>query len=181
MHSCFALSGSGEPLGLLHQHTWSREQRSGKRGERRKKATGEKESQRWLDGVGAAEVGLDESKVLVHVGDREADIFDLFVQPRRVHSQLLIRADHNRKVQHELGYLIPAIEQAPILGQKTIEVHRNPQRPARQAHLTVRAMQVTLEVPRHHKQSSQCQPVSLNVRRGRSETLRSAILFNPRS
>lgn len=146
VHSCFAVSGSGEPLGLLHQHTWNREQRSGKRGERRKKATGEKESQRWLDGIVAAEVGLNESKVLVHVGDREADIFDLFVQPRRVHSQLLIRADHNRKVQHELGYLIPAIEQAPILGRKTIEVHRNPQRPARQAHLTVRAMQVTIEV-----------------------------------
>ena len=39
VHSCFAVSGSGEPLGLLHQHTWSRSERSGKRVERRKKAT----------------------------------------------------------------------------------------------------------------------------------------------
>jgi hypothetical protein len=163
VHSGFAVSGSGEPLGLLHQHTWSRAERTGKRNQRRKKATSEKESGRWLDGIIAAEVGVDESVVLVHVGDREADIFDLFVQPRRDNSHLLIRAAHNRKVQHELGYLIPTIEQAPILGQKTIEVQRNPERPARVAKLTVRGMQVTIEVPRHHKQPSGCQPVSLNV------------------
>jgi hypothetical protein len=163
VHSCFAVSGKGEPLGVLHQHTWSREQRSGKRGERRKKATSQKESQRWLDGVVAGEVGIDEAVVLVHVGDREADLFDLFVQPRRVNSQLLIRAEHNRKVQHELGYLLPMIEQAPVLGQKTIAVQRNPERPARQAHVTVRGMQATIAVPRHHTQPNQCQPVSLNV------------------
>jgi hypothetical protein len=39
VHSGFAVSGSGEPLGLLHQHTWSRAERTGKRDQRRKKAT----------------------------------------------------------------------------------------------------------------------------------------------
>ncbi|UBF30708.1 hypothetical protein K9N68_38590 (plasmid) [Kovacikia minuta CCNUW1] len=92
VHSCFAVSGSGAPLGLLHQHTWTRAERTGKRGDRRKKATREKESQRWLDTLTAAEQGLDESVCIVHVGDREADIYDLFVQPRRSNSQLLIRA-----------------------------------------------------------------------------------------
>lgn len=163
VHSCFAVSGSGAPLGLLHQHTWTRAERTGKRGERRKKATSEKESQRWLDTLTAAEQGIDETVCLVHVGDREADIYDLFVQPRRSNSQLLIRAEHNRKVQHELDYLIPALEQAPVLGQQTIELERNPERPARSATLTVRGLQVTIEVPRHHKQPKQCQPVTLNV------------------
>jgi Transposase Tn5 dimerisation domain len=108
-------------------------------------------------------VGIERSVCLVHVGDREADIYDLFVQPRANHSHLLIRAEHNRKVQHELGYLMPAIEQAPVLGEHTIEIERNPQRAARHATLTVRAMQVTIEVPRHHKAPKQCQPVTLNV------------------
>ncbi|NJK29664.1 MAG: hypothetical protein HC851_00985 [Acaryochloris sp. RU_4_1] len=31
VHSCFGVSGLGEPLGLLHQHTWSRSERAGKR------------------------------------------------------------------------------------------------------------------------------------------------------
>ena len=163
VHSCFAVSGSGAPLGLLHQHTWTRAERAGKRGEQRKKATSEKESQRWLDTLTAAEQGIDETVCLVHVGDREADIYDLFVQPRCANSALLIRAEYNRKVQHELGYLIPAIEQAPVLGQQTIELERNPERPARSATLTVRGLQVTIEVPRHHKQPKQCQPVTLNV------------------
>lgn len=163
VHSCFAVSGDGEPLGLLHQHTWTRAERSGKRGERRKKATCDKESGRWLETLTAAEQGIDESVCLVHLGDREADIYDLMVQPRRSNSQLLIRAEHNRKVQHELDYLIPAIEQAPVLGEQTIEIERNPERPARQATLTVRGMQVSIEMPRHHKGSKPCQSVSLNV------------------
>lgn len=162
VHSCLAVSGEGEPLGLLHQYTWNRQQRAGKRGQRRKKATSEKESQRWLDTLKAAESGIDPSVCLVHVGDREADIYDLFVQPRALGSQLLIRVEYNRKVQHELNYLIPTLEQAEVVGQQTIELERNPERPARQATLTVRGMQVTLEVPRHHKQPKQCQPVSLN-------------------
>ncbi len=84
VHSCFAVSGGGEPLGLLHQHTWSRAERQGKRGERRKKAICDKESQRWLDMLVAAEGGVDQSVCIAHVGDREADIFDLFMQPRRI-------------------------------------------------------------------------------------------------
>jgi hypothetical protein len=162
VHSSFAVSGNGEPLGLLHQYTWNREERTGKRGERRKRATHQKESQRWLDGVSAAEVGVAESVKLVHVGDREADMFDLFVLPRRDNSELLIRAAHNRKVEHELGYLIPTIEQAPVLGQCSITLQRNPKRPERCAQLSVRGMQVTIELPRHHK-SAQAQQVSLNL------------------
>jgi hypothetical protein len=76
LHSCFAVSGTGEPLGLLHQYTWNRSERTGQREQRRKKPTSEKESQRWLDTSTAAEVGIAESVCLVNVGDREADIYD---------------------------------------------------------------------------------------------------------
>jgi hypothetical protein len=163
VHSCLAVSGDGEPLGLLHQHTWTRRERTGKRGSRSQKPTCDKESQRWLDTLTAAEQGVDESVCLVHVGDREADLYDLFVQPRCRNSQLLIRAEHNRRVQHELGYLIPTIEQTPVLDKQTIEIERNPERPARSATLTIRAMQVTIEVPRQHKSAQPCYPVDLGV------------------
>ena len=99
----------------------------------------DQESQRWLDTLSAAEQEIDDSVYVVHVGNREADIYDLFVQPRRSNSQLLIRAEDNRKVQHELNYLIPTIEQAPVLGEQTIAV------------------------PRHHKQPKSCESVTLNV------------------
>jgi Transposase Tn5 dimerisation domain len=163
VHSCLAVSAQGEPLGILHQQTWSRTQRRGQRENRRKKTTMHKESQRWLDTVDAAELGMNDAVTLVHVGDREADIFDLFIHPRRANSQLLIRVEHNRKVQHEFTYLVPTLAQAPVLGETTIEIQRNPTYPARQAQVRVRGMALTLAVPRHHKSPSQCQPVRLNV------------------
>ncbi len=48
VHSCFAVSGLGEPLGLLHQYVWSRPERAGKKGQRRKTPIAQKESYRWL-------------------------------------------------------------------------------------------------------------------------------------
>ena len=149
VHSCLAMSGAGEPLGLLHQYTWSRQERAGKRAQRRQKPTRQKESQRWLDTLSAAERDIDESVCLVHIGDREADIYDLFVQPRRAQSQLLIRAAHNRKVAGELGYLIPTLEPAGVLGHLSLEIPRNPKRAARQVTLSIRAMAVTIAVPRN--------------------------------
>jgi hypothetical protein len=163
VHSCFAVSGEGEPLGVLEQYTWSRQQRTGKSKDRRKKQTHEKESQRWLDTLTAAEQGVDESVCLVHVGDREADIYDLFIQPRNANSELLIRATHNRKLANELGYLIPTIEQGPMVGQSTLEIRRNPQRAARKATLSLRAMEVSIDVPRHHLKRGESQPVIINI------------------
>lgn len=163
VHSCFAVSGTGAPLGVLHQYCWSRKQASGKRLQRRKTPIAKKESYRWLQGVKAAEEGLAETQHCVHVGDREADIFELFAQPRSDRSDLLIRATHNRKVQHELGYLIPAIEQARVLGHLTIALQRNPKRPPRTAHLELRAMPVILEVPRNHPKPHNLESVTLNA------------------
>jgi hypothetical protein len=145
VHSCIGVSGDGEPLGLLAQHNWIRTEQKGKRGQRRKKETIDKESQRWLDTLTAAEVVVNPQVKLIHVGDREADIFDLLEMPRQANSELLIRAEHNRKVQHELDYLIPTIEQADLMGQMNIEISRNPERPARKACLALRAMAVTIE------------------------------------
>jgi len=135
VHSCLAVSGEGEPLGILHQQTWVRTERKGKKDKRRQKATKEKESQRWLDTLKESEKGVDKSVCVLHIGDREADIYDLFVQPRQDNSELLIRAEHNRKVQHELGYLIPTLEQAPIIAEKTIEIGRKPKKSGQASHL----------------------------------------------
>ncbi len=95
VHSCIAVSSTGEPLGLLHQQSWTRKDRSGKKKERKKKPIQEKESYRWLKTVKGAEEGLAEKVKLIHVADREADIFELFAQKRCGNSELLIRATYN--------------------------------------------------------------------------------------
>jgi hypothetical protein len=162
VHSCLAVSGAGEPLGLLHQHSWVREQRAGKKAQRKHLPIEQKESYRWLTTLTAAEQGMPASVPLVHIGDREADIFELFAQPRAPQSELLIRAEYNRKAKHDWGYLLPAIEQAPVLGQTTLRLERNPKRPSRDAQLTVKGMQVTLEVP-YRKDARKLEPVAINA------------------
>ena len=149
VHSCLAVSGDGSPLGLLHQQCWAREQQKGKAKAKRQKPIEQKESYRWLQTLQAAEVGLASLERVIHVGDREADIFELFATPRRASSELLLRVGHNRKVRHELGYLVPTLEQAPLRGTTAIDINRNPKQPARTAQLQVRAMEVTIEVPRY--------------------------------
>ena len=163
VHSCFGVSGEGNPLGLLHQQCWGREQQKGKAKERRKKPIEQKESYRWLQTLRAAGVGLESLERVIHVGDREADIFELFATPRQANSELLLRVGHNRKVRHELGYLVPTLEQAPVMGTTAIEINRNPSQAARSASLQVRAMEVTIEVPRNHPQPKMLTPVTLNM------------------
>jgi hypothetical protein len=162
VHSCLATSSQGQPLGLLHQQCWHRTQRCGQTAQRKKKPIEEKESYRWLQTVIAAEAGLSDELKVVHVGDREADMFELFIHPRREKSDLLIRATRNRCVTQELGLLMPTLEQAPVAGEVELLLERNPSRPARQACLRVRALRVTIKPPSDHPQRRSLAPVSLN-------------------
>jgi hypothetical protein len=170
VHNCFAVSDSGEPLGVLHQHTWVREapplpkkERSAQQ-RRRNQPIEEKESYRWLTTLSAAEAQVAERVHLVQVADREADIFELFAHPRALNSDLLIRVKTNRRIQQEWGKLFTALAQAPVMGELTVEVRRTPDRPARLAQVQLRALQVTLEVPEHlARQRPELQPITLNA------------------
>ena len=170
VHNCFAVSGEGEPLGLLHQHTWVREAPPVKKKDRsaqarnRDKPIEAKESYRWLTTLSAAEAKVSESVQLVQVADREADIFELFAQPRQANSELLIRVKTNRSLKQTWGKLFTAMAEAPVLGELQVEVQRTPQREARIAQVQLRGLQVTLAVPEHlARQKPSLQPIELNA------------------
>ena len=71
---------------------------------------------------------------MVMVADKEADIYDLFMLPRRPNSEFLIRANHDRTVKkptdedQQLERLQQAIRQIPPCGQLTLELRRHPER-----------------------------------------------------
>ncbi|NEO88698.1 MAG: IS4 family transposase [Spirulina sp. SIO3F2] len=171
VHNCFAVSGEGAPLGLLHQQCWvrpdpPRKKKSGpkkKSQKKKKKPIESKESYRWLSTLSAVEEKIAQKVQLVQVADREADIFELFAQPRQANSELLIRAKANRNVDHELGKLFATLKQAPVLGEFSVRIERTPKRPARNARVQVRAIQVTLEVPHNLAKLTHLSPVTLNA------------------
>jgi len=100
VHSVFCSTENGVPLGVLHQQIWCRKLANlGKKQQRHKTPIKDKESQRWLTALDVTQILIPQETVVVTVADREADIYDLLVLPRRPNSELLIRATHNRSVK----------------------------------------------------------------------------------
>jgi len=164
VHSSLAVSAEGVPLGLLHQEVWVREPATvGIRHQRRKRATKDKESQRWLTALMVSQDVVPADVQVVTVADSEADIYDLFALPRRPGSDLLIRGTHNRRVDDTAKYIWTAVRQRPVAGQYVLQVHRKNGQPARQATITVRYTSVTILPPRNRPQRAHLQPVRLQV------------------
>jgi hypothetical protein len=168
VHSGLAVTPEGLPLGILHQDVWAREEEEGKRKTRRKRLVEEKESFRWLEMVDAVESLLPKDLEVWVVGDREADIFELFAMPRRAGLHLVVRATHDRKVQGaEAQYLHQAVEGAPVLGEMEVAVPRSRKRKERTAKLSVQACTLRLVPPRNHLGRGDLSPVEVSVVRVR--------------
>jgi hypothetical protein len=98
-HNSIAVTTSGLPLALLNQIIWSREASElGKSARRREKPFEQKESYKWYRGVETVNTLLSKEIKKIHIGDRDADIYELFFSDPDEQSELLIRARHNRKI-----------------------------------------------------------------------------------
>ncbi|MCL6614777.1 MAG: IS4 family transposase [Firmicutes bacterium] len=148
MHTAMAVTPEGVPLGVLSQKIWAREEASyGKRHRRKELSVAEKESRKWLEAMDESLAGLPPGVMAVTIGDREADVYDLFLKASREGKELLIRATQDRRL--EGGRLLAEMEEAPLLGECLVKVARNPASnlPPREARLLVRARPVTLLPP----------------------------------
>jgi Transposase DNA-binding/Transposase Tn5 dimerisation domain len=151
LHSVLAVTATGVPLGLIDQRTWTRDRATlGKRALRNEKETADKESQRWLDALTATEAALPAEKTILTVADREADFYDLFAQPRRPGSHLLIRAKPRRRVRHVERLLGASVRAHPAAGTIVVELKRGDDRPPRQATLTIRFATLDVAPPSTH-------------------------------
>jgi hypothetical protein len=158
------LVANGVPQGLIHQVQWSRDPQVQRKAERRRSLPIEqKESYRWIQTLQACRHRFDPKLRMVHIADREADIFELFAQERLDNEQLLIRVAHNRAVEEEQGYLWPTARSWAAAGSLMVQVPRSGDRPGRQAVLTVRFGPVTLKPPRHGKRSTSLSSVTLQA------------------
>ncbi len=170
VHHVLCLSAAGSPLGLLDQFTWTRPlEELGKRRTRNQRATAEKESQRWLEGLASVQRHLPHLQVML-IGDRESDLFDLFAAPRSDRLGLLVRVrDRRRRAEDSAQHLGEAVAQSPPRCQRMIEVPRADDRPARQADLTLRWKRLTICRPVNHRGTAPAQPVILWFLQAREE------------
>lgn len=109
------------------------------------------------------EISRQFSDIVVTITDREGDIYDLFALERESNSELLIRAQHNRRVNHELKFVKQAIAQIPDSGQLQISVPRPDEKKSRTATLTIRYASFDFPPPINRAKSFNHDPVTLNV------------------
>lgn len=102
MHTAYAVTPEGLPLGILHQHMWAREPKGKnyKSTNRRIIPIEQKESQRWITALNEIHDltnGLD--SLVIHVGDRENDFYEFINTANNMGAYFLIRANHDRNLQ----------------------------------------------------------------------------------
>jgi Druantia protein DruA/Transposase DNA-binding/Transposase Tn5 dimerisation domain len=156
LHSTLAFNRAGTPLGLLDVQGWARDEKDfGKKKRRHSVPIEQKESYRWL--VSFRKVAEAQKRcpktTLVSVGDREADIYELFELALSDPSgpKLLIRAEQDRLLAESQGHLWQKMAQQEVSGIQELQVPRQKNRPARVARLEVRFAEVTLKPPQRKK------------------------------
>ncbi len=108
-------------------------------------------SQRGLTAMEVTQKALPEETTIITVADREGDIYDFLAAPRLPTSHLLVRAAHNRRVEHEERYLWEALRKSPVRGEWPIAVHRRNTEAPRTAQVTVRWQSLQVRSPRNGK------------------------------
>lgn len=151
IHTALAVNTNGIPLGILAQKIWSRTPGEIGKGKNRKHIPIErKESYKWFEIMDKSLKDIPETTMVVTVGDREADIYELFHKATTENRHLLIRAKHDRNVvDQEPKKLYEQVKSSDVLGKCMVKVPRNTELnlPPRTIWLMLQSRKVTLYPP----------------------------------
>jgi hypothetical protein len=152
VHDTLAYTVDGVALGVLDVQVWARDPAAfGSRHQRYERPLEQKESAKWLRSFAAVAAVQRElpTTTVVSVGDREADLYELFVAAGEPGApKLLVRAERDRLVADGQGHLWAQVESQPRAGLQALQVPRRPGQPGRVAELEVRFAALTLRPPK---------------------------------
>lgn len=151
LHMSLAVTTEGVPLGLMHQEQWCRDKLKCRRIRNSKVnytrvPVEEKESYKWLKGI---EKSCESSKPeqLVHVCDRDADMYELFDKCRALNTNFVVRAVHSRGTSKSGVKSFDRLSTVRTSGTYSLEIKANRHRSARTAKIAVRFYKVRLIPP----------------------------------
>lgn len=153
MHSTLAVTPERLTLGILSQEVWARDPETfSQLPDRRERPIEDKESHKWLVGLAAtnaARLACPQTQ-FISIGDREADVYDLFLAERSQGVDLLVRAVRDRRLDDpEYHKLRQAISAEPVQATLTVKVPRQGDQPARQAMMNLRFRPIRLRPPKY--------------------------------
>lgn len=156
VHSTLLFTTQGSALGLIDVQAWAR-QGVGKAAQRHQRPIEQKESAKWLRSFDAAarlqrQVGT--AVTVVHVGDRESDIYEYFAHvlhsPDGAHA--LVRADSQERTLNESQKKVcDHLLDLPVQDRRVVQIPRHKSRAARQVELQIRFDTVALQPPEKHR------------------------------
>jgi hypothetical protein len=152
LHDTLAFTQEGTPLGILDAQCWARDpQEKGKKYRRHQLPIEQKESMKWLRSFRrVAEVQkLCPDTMLVSIGDRESDIYELFLEANKDPEgpKLLVRAEKTRKRKVDQEFLWDFMSREDVAGSLKIHVPRRGSRKARDTWVDIRFAEVQLNAP----------------------------------
>ena len=122
----------------------------------------EKESWKWLAAPLAAKPFLSRAALVTVIGDREADIYELFARLPDARTHVLLRAVRDRALAETGGRMLAKIAAEPEAGRMTFELSGRPGRAARVVTLAVRFCPVVLRQPRRGADRRDSPTIALN-------------------
>jgi hypothetical protein len=151
MHSSLVLTPQGVPLGLAAVRFWTRAKFKETNALKRKVnptriPIEQKESVRWLENLKGSTELLGEPARCVHVGDREADIYELFCAAQASETHFLVRTCVDRLACGGDTTVSRVMEREPVRGVHEVEVRDDHGRVATAA-LDVRFRLLTVRPP----------------------------------
>ena len=127
MHSSLAVTTQGVPLGLAAIKFWTRKEFKGCNALKKKinptrVPIQEKESFRWLENLRQATALLNPTEGLVHIGDRESDIYELFCAAEQAQTRFLVRTCVDRLARDGNCTIAAEMKKAPGRGMHRLVV-----------------------------------------------------------
>lgn len=148
-------------LGIIHQVCWGRKEEDyGKRSERAKLPIEQKESFRWIEAFQSSQEALPDNMTGVFMGDRGADIYDLFLVPKKPNMNIIVRSAQKRKNADTKEPIFDELAQQAIACIIEVKVPRSGNRKERIARLEIRSNQITVASP---KNKSKLPSITLNI------------------
>jgi hypothetical protein len=168
LHDTLAFTEEGTPLGILDAQCWARDPEDrGKKARRKELPIEQKESMKWLRSYRkVAQIQKQcPDTLLVSMGDRESDIYELFRMAVADPSGpgLLVRAERTRQRKVEQEFLWDFMLQREVAGALELHIPRRGSRKARDTWLDVRFAKVELTPPKRYESEPPIQVWAVHV------------------
>jgi hypothetical protein len=158
VHSCVMMTTDGIPLGLLAQSVTTREENASRgktREEKRARPIEEKESNRWLETMRTAAENAPPRAKLIHIADREGDIYELFALAERIGESFIIRAVQDR-LDADHTHVLQTLRDSRPMGKTVAVIPENHQKRTkeREAALTIQYQCADVKKPKNRRSDS---------------------------